>query len=618
MEMLALGAQETGSAIDRLLVFSEDKSDDFNVGPSNWNFRRSIFEVSPDCLLDTSINYTQLKSWIENCDKEHSHLVTCRATSDDLSPDGFQLLDVRTGDVAPGQGKTYAALSYVWGPPPDLSISNEEQVCLLPKTIKDAMEVTQKLGLDYLWVDRYCIPQHDKEKKQYQIKNMHRIYRRAHFTIVAAAGDRPECGLPGVSSTRKLPSHLLIENRLFVGNPGDLLADSNAIIHESPWNSRAWTYQEKMFSRKILYFTETGVVFHCKSNFHGVEDSIRNYLCPTERPLVHRVERRGPTTPQALILEKAFNELTREFNRRQITREADRVDAIAGILSDMESRGRIHGHVAGVLIFKEFPNSLNPFFGLGFTAMETKNWDSGFLTGLCWNIQQCKGRRDEFPSWSWVGWNGLYNGNAEIRPDLTSLKFELEISPHTIATLQQHISLEDDIEKLPSSSDVYLVRTEQLGLIRSIGMMEESMCRFIHIKAAVVDFTCKMDGDGGWRLASLMGFAIHEETKTPVQFLPQGDSRLPNPSAFEKFQGLVFFDINWSSIFVIVLRDCGTFSERIGSWTAHTSILFPSGGTDETISEIKIRHEKDSEKSLALIYPIENFLRNKRAIVRLG
>ena len=110
MEMLVLGAQETDSPIDRLLVFSEDKSDDFDVGPSNWNFRRSIFEVSPDCLLDTSINYTQLKSWIENCNKEHTHLLTCCATSDGLSPDGFQLLDVRTGDVAPGQGKTYAAL----------------------------------------------------------------------------------------------------------------------------------------------------------------------------------------------------------------------------------------------------------------------------------------------------------------------------------------------------------------------------------------------------------------------------------------------------------------------------------------------------------------------------
>ena len=113
MEMLTLGAQETGSAIDRLLVFSHDNFDGYNAGPSNWYVRRSIFEVSPNCLLDTRINYTQLKSWIELCDKEHSHLVLCCDSSNVLSLDGFQLLDVRTGDVAPGQDKKYAALSYV-------------------------------------------------------------------------------------------------------------------------------------------------------------------------------------------------------------------------------------------------------------------------------------------------------------------------------------------------------------------------------------------------------------------------------------------------------------------------------------------------------------------------
>ena len=102
---------------------------------------------------------------------------------------------------------------------------------------------------------------------------------------------------------------------------------------------------------------------------------------------------------------------------------------------------------------------------------------------------------------------------------MTSLEFELELSPHTIAMLEQQITLDNSIEKIPNSPDAYLVRIEQLGLLRDSGMMEESMCRFIRIKAAVVDFTCKMHDDGGWHLASLMGFAIHEETKIPVQLL---------------------------------------------------------------------------------------------------
>ena len=82
--------------------------------------------------------------------------------------------------------------------------------------------------------------------------------------------------------------------------------------------------------------------------------------------------------------------------------------------------------------------------------------------------------------------------------------------------LQEQITLDNSIEKIPNSPDAYLVRIEQLGLLRDSGMIEESMCRFIRIKAAVVYFTCKMGDNSGWNLASLMGFAINEETRIPV------------------------------------------------------------------------------------------------------
>ncbi|KAL1595310.1 hypothetical protein SLS60_010001 [Paraconiothyrium brasiliense] len=480
------------------------------------------------------------------------------------------------------------------------------------------MEVTKQLGLRFLWVDRYCIPQHDELQKNRQIKNMHRIYQQAHFTIVAAAGKGPDHGLPGVSSPRALTPHVLVDNRLFVANAGDPRPEANADIHTSPWNSRAWTYQEKVFSRRVLYFTETEVVFHCKSDFHGVDNPTRNYLHAGVRPLIGRIERPGPVTPKMLLLRSAFDELTREFNRRQITREADRVNAIAGVLSDMESRGRIHGHVTGVLIFREYPNTLDGVLGLGWMATETEDLDSGFLTGLCWTMQQCTGRRNEFPSWSWVGWDGLYHRNAEIRTDLILLEFELELDASKVAMLQERNAWSDHIDEVPDSPDTYLVQSEQLGLIQGSGVMEESMCRFIRVEAAVVHFSCKMDADNEWRLASLMGIALHEETVIPVQFLKQEDCQLPVTSTFEDLRGLVFFDINWKSIFVIVLRDCGTFHERMGSWTAHTSILFPSEVDDGIMSRMTVREDKDSEESLAFIYPIEQFIRDSYTYVRLG
>lgn len=621
IKMLTLDPQDVDSAVDCLLVFSQDwrlpKGRNGTFDRYYWESCRSIFEISANCLLDTRINYRQLRSWIDHCDEHHR---ACRFGSHGISLDGFQLLDVRTRKVvsATKKARRYAALSYPWGPPPKDPVSDDRQNHSFPKTITDAMQVTWELGLAFLWVDRLCIPQHDSQQKAHQIKNMHRIYRQAHFTIVAAAGNGPDHGLPGVSCERSLAPHLLVKNRLFVGNAGDPLSKTYAGIQESPWNSRAWTYQEKVFSRRLLYFTETEVVFHCKTGLHGVEDPARNYLIPGNRSLIGRYERRAGNADfhPVFTFNRDFVELTTEFNRREITRESDRVNAITGILSDMEDRNKIHGHVTGVLIFREYPNIVDNFLGLGFVGMETKNWSSAFLTGLCWKFEQCKGRRVEFPSWSWVGWNGLYSGNAQIRPDLTSVRFEMELHPSTIAMLEKRDVLLERLDEISNSSDIYLVRSSQLELMQGSGMLGKSMCRFIRIWAAVVDFTCQVNDDNRWCLASLMGSAIHEDTTIPVKFLTQEHLQPPLASAFEKFRGLVFFDIDWKSIFVIILRDNDTFSERVGSWQAHTSILFPPEVNDGTATKMEERYSL--QRKLPSVYPIEKFLSDKHTYVRLG
>lgn len=62
----------------------------------------------------------------------------------------------------------------------------------------DAVEVTNKLGLQYLWVDRLCINQADDNEKAYLISKMTTIYEEAELTIVAAAGTGASHGLPGI------------------------------------------------------------------------------------------------------------------------------------------------------------------------------------------------------------------------------------------------------------------------------------------------------------------------------------------------------------------------------------------------------------------------------------
>jgi hypothetical protein len=56
-------------------------------------------------------------------------------------------------------GVTYATLSYVWGVTPE---DKEDWA----KTVLDAVGVTKRLGLEYLWIDRFWIDQSNPTKKK--------------------------------------------------------------------------------------------------------------------------------------------------------------------------------------------------------------------------------------------------------------------------------------------------------------------------------------------------------------------------------------------------------------------------------------------------------------------
>jgi Heterokaryon incompatibility protein (HET) len=132
--------------------------------------------------------------------------------------DFFRAIDVHTlevVDLGPRQGVEYTVLSHVWGPKgscPVYNISNKLATPLIPgrrvrlpqpmpKTIRDSIKLTARLGVKYLWVDTLCIKQQDSMEKPVQIANMAAIYGNATLCIIAAAGDHANSGLPGIGRT---------------------------------------------------------------------------------------------------------------------------------------------------------------------------------------------------------------------------------------------------------------------------------------------------------------------------------------------------------------------------------------------------------------------------------
>jgi len=121
------------------------------------------------------------------------------------------------------------------------------------------MMVTVALGYRYLWVDRYCINQSDPTEVLEQMSIMDVIYKNSILTIIAACGINPQHGLPGVSKPRRA-LHECESSGIYVRE-----VVSSSTILESRWNQRAWTYQEAVFARRRLIFTDCEAYYECSS-----------------------------------------------------------------------------------------------------------------------------------------------------------------------------------------------------------------------------------------------------------------------------------------------------------------------------------------------------------------
>ncbi|KAJ2987893.1 hypothetical protein NUW58_g4260 [Xylaria curta] len=89
----------------------------------------------------------------------------------------------------------FAALSYCWGGDQPLTLTKASHqdlktsilVSKLPQTLQDAVWVTRKMEMRYLWIDALCILQDSDEDKASEIARMSTYYSCAKLTICAAA-----------------------------------------------------------------------------------------------------------------------------------------------------------------------------------------------------------------------------------------------------------------------------------------------------------------------------------------------------------------------------------------------------------------------------------------------
>ncbi|KAJ0163027.1 hypothetical protein CTA2_3626 [Colletotrichum tanaceti] len=188
------------------------------------------------------------------------------------------------------------------------------------------MILVKSLGIRYIWVDLLCIVQDDFDEKGF-----------------------------GLVATKTVES--LIEN--------------------TAWNSRAWTFQERMLSKRSMIFVENRVFFQCRQATWS--EVVSEALASSWNPEMIR----SPLKSLEMNPVRLYLEYVELFSGRLLTNEGDRFRAIEGISTMLCA-----------------PLRASFFYGLP---------DSYFDFALLWE-KKTPGRRlkdkgeDGLPSWSWSGW----------------------------------------------------------------------------------------------------------------------------------------------------------------------------------------------------------------------
>jgi len=154
------------------------------------------------------------------------------------------------------------------------------QIHDLTQNFQDAVSITRKLGYRYLWIDSLCIVQNDKNDWHTQSAEMGLVYANAKCVISADASLDSNGGCYYPRDLFRQQCILTKRGRKLIVARSKISTNLKnfvkAKVDEAPLATRAWTYQERFLSKRILHFCKGGVVFECSklvaSDFAGEEE----------------------------------------------------------------------------------------------------------------------------------------------------------------------------------------------------------------------------------------------------------------------------------------------------------------------------------------------------------
>ncbi|KAH7333111.1 heterokaryon incompatibility protein-domain-containing protein [Rhexocercosporidium sp. MPI-PUGE-AT-0058] len=337
--------------------------------------------------------WAQITTWIQECGRDHflcgsqtsfmampitsSHTLPRRVV--DIGEEGDNS-NIRLFESNFSSG-VYLALSHAWGN--HLPIKTTTKTIKrwkknipwtnLSKTFKDAVLITRKLGVRYLWIDTLCIIQDDKRDWEIEAANMAKIYQDALLVLSATLSAD---GTGGCFSQRTTSTDITAvnsdgtETKVFVRErlPHQAFGHSRAIyfqwdkneemkkaaiqkgekdLVDHPVLQRAWCFQERLLARRTLHYTKNELVWECVQTTHCECGMLRYFLDDNNSIRRHmntvRFDQGDPRmnvirsdhTPW--YLPEVWSKILGQYSCKRLGYATDTLPALAGLASRLAS-----------------------------------------------------------------------------------------------------------------------------------------------------------------------------------------------------------------------------------------------------------------------------------------
>ncbi|PQE04554.1 heterokaryon incompatibility protein [Rutstroemia sp. NJR-2017a BVV2] len=338
------------------------------------------------------MDFSLVKEWLNGCETHHSCSTTFTSlTGPYRTPAAFRCIDVQEMRIVQPPSKCrYLTLSYVWGAGAKF-VALQENIqqlsqpgglnsCLdrLSSTIRDAIEVTRRLGEKYIWIDSLCMVQDAGEEKLAALQDMGLVYSQALLMLCAADDRCLADGLRGVRVPRRVKQYT---QEMAPGFTLTAQFGYDVFLELSVYNNRGWTYQEEQFSSRMLLFINDQLFFRCQQSVCSETTHSMSASCSDPTTLLPATKRRL-IGREGTSISMMYFRAVETYLRRMLTYSSDIINALAGVLTTQ-------GRMMDCEIFHGLPVAI-------------------FDMAMLWQpsgVAEIR-RREGFPSWSWAGWEG--------------------------------------------------------------------------------------------------------------------------------------------------------------------------------------------------------------------